>query len=94
MKRHYVGIDLHRRRSVIFTMDGDGQHLGCKRIANDPLALVEAVTEFGPEPEVVVEATYGWYWAVDLLRERGHERAPRPSSGQRLGQAPGEERRT
>jgi transposase len=22
-------------------------------------------------PEVVLEATYGWYWAVDALREQG-----------------------
>jgi transposase len=68
---HYVGIDLHRRRSVIFTMDDDGNRLGCRRIANEPIALVEAVTEFGPDPEVVIEATYGWYWAVDLLRDEG-----------------------
>ncbi len=43
-------------------MDADGQRLGCKRIANEPTALVEAVTEFGTEAEVVIEATYGWYW--------------------------------
>ena len=70
-QRHYVGIDLHRRRSVIFTMDGDGNKLGCRRIANDAVALLAAVTEFGPDPEVIVEATYGWYWAVDLLRDNG-----------------------
>jgi hypothetical protein len=23
----------------------------------------------GESPEVVLEATYGWYWAVDALRE-------------------------
>jgi transposase len=67
----YVGIDLHRRRSVIFTMDSDGERLGCRRIANEPNALVEAVLEHGPAPEVVIEATYGWYWAVDLLQEEG-----------------------
>ena len=71
MERRYVGIDLHRRRSVIFTMDGDGNRLGCRRIANDPVALLEAVTEHASEPEVVIEATYGWYWAVDLLRDMG-----------------------
>ncbi len=71
MERRYVGIDLHRRRSVIFTMDGEGNKLGCRRIANEPLALLRAVTEFGPEPEVIVEATYGWYWAVDCLRDNG-----------------------
>ena len=25
----------------------------------------------GPDAEVVIEATYGWYWAVDLLRDAG-----------------------
>jgi len=69
--RHYVGIDLHRRRSVIFTMDCVGTRLGCKRIVNEPQALLEAVLEHSPDPEVVIEATYGWYWAVDLLQEQG-----------------------
>ena len=69
--RHYVGIDLHRRRSVIFTMDCVGTRLGCKRIVNEPQALLEAVLEHSTDPEVVIEATYGWYWAVDLLQEQG-----------------------
>jgi hypothetical protein len=34
-----VGIDLHRRRSVIYTMDADGERLQCVRIANDPWVL-------------------------------------------------------
>jgi transposase len=25
----------------------------------------------GESPEVVLEATYGWYWAVDALRDLG-----------------------
>jgi transposase len=25
----------------------------------------------GPDPEVVLEATYGWYWAVDVLQAAG-----------------------
>ena len=68
---HYVGIDLHRRRSVIYTMDADGNKLGCTRIANEPAALVKAVFEHSAQPEVVIEATYGWYWAVDLLHDEG-----------------------
>src|ERR1041384_4999334 len=27
----------------------------------------------GKDPRVVVEATYGWYWAVDVLEEAGAE---------------------
>jgi transposase len=40
-------------------------------VADDPLAIVAAVAEAGPEPEVVIEATYGWYWVVDLLQANG-----------------------
>jgi hypothetical protein len=31
------------------------------RVDNDPVALAAAVTEADPSPEVVIEATYGWY---------------------------------
>jgi transposase len=71
MERQYVGIDLHRRRSVIYRMDGDGKKLECVRIDNDPLRLLEMVSRAGRDAEVVVEATYGWYWAVDLLEDAG-----------------------
>src|SRR6266536_4157305 len=71
MGGRYVGIDLHRRRSVIYTMDGDGEKLDCVRIANDPLSLLEVVGRAGADAEGVIEATYGWYWAVDLLQEAG-----------------------
>jgi transposase len=71
MDGQYVGIDLHRRRSVIYRMDTEGEKLECVRIANDPMRLLEEVSKAGSEAEVVIEATYGWYWAVDLLRDAG-----------------------
>ena len=71
MDRQYVGIDLHRRRSVIVRMDEDGEKLQTVRIDNDPVALGLALAEAGPDPEVALEATYGWYWAVDLLEAAG-----------------------
>jgi transposase len=71
MDRQYVGIDFHRRRSVIVRMDAAGEKLATTRVANDRLAIAAAVAEAGPAPEVVVEATYGWYWVVDLLQATG-----------------------
>jgi transposase len=71
MDRRYVGIDLHRRRSVIFIMDSAGERLSCVRIANEPVRLLEEVSKAGDDAEVVIEATYGWYWAVDLLHDHG-----------------------
>jgi transposase len=70
--RQYVGIDLHRRRSVIVRMTAEGERLGSVvRIDNDPFTLAEQVASWGESPEVVLEATYGWYWAADVLAEAG-----------------------
>jgi transposase len=71
MGREYVGIDFHRRRSVVVRMSPHGKRLSVVRIDNSPSALAEAVTAAGDRPQVVLEATYGWYWAVDVLQELG-----------------------
>jgi transposase len=71
MEREYVGIDLHRRRSVIVRKNAAGEKVSTVRVANDPMAIAAALAEAGPEPEVVIEATYGWYWVVDFLQEQG-----------------------
>jgi transposase len=71
VEREYVGIDLHRRRSVIVRKNAAGEVLSKVRIENSPMALAEAVAAAGPEPEVVLEATFGWYWAADVLEEMG-----------------------
>jgi hypothetical protein len=60
VERQYVGMDLHRRRSVIVRMDEAGEKLQTVRIDNDPVALGLALAEAGPDPEVALEATYGW----------------------------------
>jgi len=67
LPRRYVGIDLHRRRSVVATMNDEGELLGCVRIDNGPLELVKAVTAHRGEIEVALESTYGFYWAADVL---------------------------
>jgi transposase len=70
--KQYVGIDLHRRRSVIVRMTPTGERIGpMVRIDSDPFALAEQVASWGEAPEVVLEATYGWYWAADVLAEAG-----------------------
>src|SRR5436305_14276210 len=71
VEREYVGIDLHRRRSVIVRKNAAGELIAKTRIDNSPLALAEAVAAAGPEPEVVLEATFGWYSAADVVTELG-----------------------
>ena len=69
--QQFVGIDLHRRRTVIVRTDTEGEVLESVQVANSPTALSEVIARAGQSPEVVLEATYGWYWAADVLQESG-----------------------
>jgi transposase len=65
-------MDLHKRRSVIVRMTRDGERLGRPvRIDSEPFELMRQIASWGEEPEVVLEATYGWYWAADVLTDAG-----------------------
>jgi endonuclease IV len=64
-------MDLHRRRSVLVPMTEAGQRLETVRIVNDPDRLAAVMARAGEAPEVVLEATYGWYWAADTLPRAG-----------------------
>ena len=68
----YVGIDLHRRRSVVVVLNEDGERVSWCRIDNTPANLAaEIVAAGGAEAEVAMEATWGWYWAADVIAECG-----------------------
>ena len=69
--KQFVGIDLHRRRSVIVRTTESGEVLESVRISNDVESLDRVIERAGEGPEVVLEATYGWYWEVDALRAAG-----------------------
>ncbi len=69
--RQFVGIDLHRRRSVLVRTTAGGDVLEAVRILNDVDSLNQVMARAGEGPEVVLEATYGWYWAVDALQAAG-----------------------
>src|SRR4051794_19109601 len=52
-------------------MTESGQTLETVRIVNDRDRLAAVMARAGERPEVVLEATYGWYWAADELAELG-----------------------
>ena len=43
------------------------------RITNSPRELRAQLARAGTSPKVVLEATYGWYWAADTLAAAGAE---------------------
>jgi transposase len=70
--RQVVGIDLHRRRTVIVREAESGERLGMARFDSTPVACAGR-SAAGTAPRVVIEATYGWYWAVECLQAMGCE---------------------
>ncbi len=71
--RQIVGMDLHRRRSVLVRMTEDGRRLDTARITNSAAELRREISRAGKSPKVVLEATYGWYWAAETLAAAGAE---------------------
>ena len=70
-EQRYVGIDFHRRRSVIVHKDASGEILETVHLDNDPVAFAQELEKAGEHREVVLEACYGWYWLAGLLEEMG-----------------------
>jgi hypothetical protein len=59
---------------VLARMTETVERLETVRISNDPEYLREVMVRAGECPEVVLGATYGWYWAADTLAELGATR--------------------
>jgi hypothetical protein len=72
-QRQFVGVDLARQRSVIARMDPDGVLVDCVQADTSSDAFVAEVAKAGAGAPVALEATFGWYWAVDALQAAGHE---------------------
>jgi transposase len=67
----YVGIDLHRRRSVFVVLNADGEKVSSTRIDNSPANFVTELERAGSDLDVAMEATFGWYWAADVIQGYG-----------------------
>src|SRR5487761_2778090 len=58
-QQRYVGIDFHRRRSVIVHKDAAGTILETVHLDNGREAFARELAKAGEHPEVVLEACYG-----------------------------------
>jgi transposase len=64
----YVGIDYHKRYSVLCATDERGQELKPRRInGNSAAGFARFFSELGEENKVVMEACWNWGWLYDLL---------------------------
>lgn len=67
---NFVGIDYHKKFSVIALGDKDGNPLSTHKVVNDK-KLIKEFFEPYPGIECVVESCRGYEWFVDYLKELG-----------------------
>lgn len=70
----YIGVDLHRKVSQVAAVDERGKVLGNRRVGTNFDELFRVFGELAPGPRetaVAFEATFGWGWFADLLRDAG-----------------------
>ena len=67
----FAGIDLHEKFCFITVMDKEGQIVKEGKVLNDEDEMVLFFGQFKSQIKAAVEATYNWYWLVDLLEEMG-----------------------
>lgn len=66
---YYVGCDLHKMSTWFYVMDEFGKKIASKSIANKPEELHAFLRSLSSPFELAVEATYNWYFFVDIAEQ-------------------------
>ena len=69
----YVGIDVHRKRSQVAVVTGDGTVELNKNVVNGSEPFLRLIGDLPPGTPVAFEAAYGWGWLAGLLEDYGFE---------------------
>lgn len=70
----YSALDLHSSNAYLGIIDEDGKRVFRRKLQNDEGLMVKVLAPFKSDIKgIVVESTFNWYWAVDLLMEEGYK---------------------
>jgi transposase len=69
----YVGIDVHRKRSQVAVVTGDGQVQLNRNVVNGSEPMLRLIGDLPPGTPVAFEAAYGWGWLIELLEDYGFD---------------------
>jgi len=68
-----VGADLHKRTTWFYILDCHGKKINSKNISNNPELLKRYFASIPKPFRIAVEATYNWYFFVDIAQEYAEE---------------------
>ncbi len=66
---YYVGVDLHKETSWFYIVDANGKKISSKNISNKPETLKQYFERIPKPFTLAVEATYNWYYFVDIAEQ-------------------------
>ncbi len=69
----YVGIDVHRKRSQVAVVTGDGQVQLNRNVVNGSEPMLRLIGGLPAGTPVAFEAAYGWGWLAGLLEDYGFD---------------------
>src|SRR5690242_8081124 len=69
----YVGIDVHRKRSQVAVVTGDGTVELNKNVVNGSEPMLRLIGDLPSGTPVAFEAAFGWGWLAQLLEDYGFE---------------------
>ncbi len=70
---YYVGVDLHKEQSWFYIMDDKGTKVTSKSIVNKSDALKGFFSTIPTPFTLAVEATYNWYFFVDIAEQYAYQ---------------------
>ncbi len=70
----YVGIDVHRKRSQVAVVTGDGQVQLNRNVVNGSEPMLRLIGGLPAGTPVAFEAAYGWGWLTSPMRAIGVKR--------------------
>ena len=69
----YVGIDVHRKRSQVAVVTGDGKVQLNRNVVNGSVPMLRLIGGLPSGTPVAFEAAYGWGWLAGLLEDYGFD---------------------
>src|SRR5512133_3882302 len=69
----YVGIDVHRKRSQVAVVTGDGKVQLNRNVVNGSEPMLRLIGGLPAGTPVAFEAAFGWGWLVELLEDYGFD---------------------
>jgi transposase len=69
----YLGVDLHKRSCWVTVLDADGHLLESRKLGTEKWELLEFFSQVRKPAAVAVEATFNWYYFLNVVEPLGLE---------------------